>query len=466
MHAYVSGLARFAPIHGEGSDISRFFGSIVSDERRLQSARKIFEHVAELANARFSIRLWDGSMVPLGRDVDPSCFVSFDGPGVLGSLLRRPTIENLLRQYVTGRIEVHGGDLIAFAETARENRPKIRLRDLKMSLLLHHVIPLWLTPGDGSKVKHRFRRDETESGQARRDNRDFIQFHYDLSNEFYALFLDPEMQYSCAYFTDWGNSLERAQIDKLNMICRKLRLAPGERLLDIGCGWGGLLCYAARNFGVRAHGVTLSQKQHDYAWEKIRELGLEDRVTVELRDYTTLEGTYDKIASIGMYEHVGIANYPTYFRKIRSLLRDRGILLNHGICRRAKSSRRKFGKVRPEKRLILKYIFPGSELDHIGHTVESMETCGFEVHDVENWREHYTLTCKTWCQRLSSHREEAVALVGPQRYRMWLAYLAGVSIGFADGSLRVYQTVATKHKAKGPSGLPPTRRGLYFSEGE
>ncbi len=269
------------------------------------------------------------------------------------------------------------------------------------------------------------------------------------------------MQYSCGYFTDWNNSLEQAQQDKLEMICRKLRLQPGEKFLDIGCGWGGLLCYAARNYGVTAHGVTLSQRQYDFATAKIRRLGLENQVTVELKDYADLTGTYDKVASIGMFEHVGIANFPTYFRKVNDLLRDRGVFLNHGITRRAKASRRNFRRITPEKRLILKYIFPGSELDHVGHVQESMEAFGFEIHDVEGWRWHYSLTTRFWCQRLHERRDEAIALVGPERYRLWAAYLAAVSINFADGPLRIYQILATKHASKGPSGLPPTRADLY-----
>ncbi|HEX6144360.1 MAG TPA: class I SAM-dependent methyltransferase, partial [Geminicoccaceae bacterium] len=181
--------------------------------------------------------------------------------------------------------------------------------------------------------------------------------------------------------------------------------------------------------------------------------------------YATLEGTYDKIASIGMYEHIGIANHPAYFRKINALLRDRGMLLNHGITRRAKKSGRKFRKIRPEKRLILKYIFPGSELDHIGHTLESMENEGFEIHDVEGWREHYALTCRLWHQRLVARRDEAIGCAGRERYRMWIAYLAGVSLAFADGSLRIYQTLATRHGAKGASTMPPTRAHLYADRG-
>jgi cyclopropane-fatty-acyl-phospholipid synthase len=315
-----------------------------------------------------------------------------------------------------------------------------------------------------TKLDHRFCGDDSGRIQSARDEKSFIQFHYDLSNDFYHLFLDPEMQYSCGYFTSWEQDLAQAQKNKLNMICRKLRLQPGDRFLDIGCGWGGLLCHAVKHFKVIGHGVTLSQKQYDFAVEKIHRMGLADRITVELRDYREITGEYDKIASIGMYEHIGIANYTSYFRKLNALLRDRGMLLNHGITRRAKQSKRQFARITPGRRFILKYIFPGSELDHIGHTLSQMEACGFEVHDVEAWREHYAQTTKLWCRRLESNKEEAIALVGKERYRMWIAYLAGVSYAFLDGSLRIFQTVATKHGRKGPPTMPPTREHLYREE--
>jgi cyclopropane-fatty-acyl-phospholipid synthase len=196
---------------------------------------------------------------------------------------------------------------------------------------------------------------------------------------------------------------------------------------------------------------------------KIHRLGLDDRITIDLRDYRELTGEYDKISSIGMYEHIGIANYPAYFNKLHGLLRDRGMLLNHGITRRAKHSARQFARVTLGRRFILKYIFPGSELDHIGHTLSQMEACGFEVHDVEGWREHYALTTRLWCRRLEANKDKAVELVGEERYRMWIAYLAGVSYAFQDGSLRIFQTVATKHGRKGPSTMPPTREHLYGS---
>jgi cyclopropane-fatty-acyl-phospholipid synthase len=435
-------------------------GATTKDRRRLQAAREIFEHLAEQLDSRFNVRLWDGSLVPLGREADPAYRITISGPGVLGSILRRPSLETFARHYAAGNIDFEGGDLITLGELAREKRIKIKADKLRKGYLLRRALPLLLAFEDKVELGHEFTEDET-GRKAKRDDKRFIQFHYDVSNDFYRLFLDPEMQYSCAYFTDWENSLEQAQHDKLDMICRKLRLQPGERFLDVGCGWGGLLCHAAKTYGVSAHGVTLSQTQYDFTRDKVRRLGLEDRVTLELRSYEELDGEFDKISSIGIYEHVGIANYPTYFGKLHSLLRDRGLLLNHGITRRAKKSRRKFQKIRPEKRLILKYIFPGSELDHIGHSLESMEAQGFEVHDVECWREHYALTCRLWHQRLVANKDHAIAQVGPEKYRMWIAYLAGVSFAFRDGSLRIYQSVASKHKSKGPSGLPPTRADLY-----
>jgi len=207
---------------------------------------------------------------------------------------------------------------------------------------------------------------------------DFIQFHYDISNEFYSLILDPEMQYSCGYFKTKDTPLAQAQKDKLEHICRKLRLKPGEDFLDIGCGWGGLVCHAAQHYGVKAHGVTLSQTQHDFAVAKVKRLGLEDKVKIELRDYATLDGTYDKISSVGMFEHIGIQNMPHYFGKIHSLLRDRGILMNHGIASRAKADAKAVKRIKPERKLLLKYIFPGSELDSIGNTVNQLQISNFE----------------------------------------------------------------------------------------
>lgn len=435
-------------------------------DRQTAAARAVLERLAESLQTRISVELWDGSRVALGPEVQGDVRVRIASPGVIGAILRWPTLDNFFRQYATGQLEVLGGDLVDFFDAARVEKSRSRMKRLPLGLLAKSAWPFLFARAETADTQHAFAGDQVgRVAMQERKNQDYIQFHYDLGNEFYQLFLDPEMQYSCGYFTDWNNSLEQAQHDKLEMICRKLRLAPGEKLLDIGCGWGGLVCHAAQHYDVQAHGVTLSQTQFDFATEKVRRLGLEKQVTIELRDFATLGGQYDKISSVGMYEHVGIKNYPAYFGKIHALLRDRGILLNHGITRPAKRTKGRFRRIRPEERLILKYIFPGGELDHIGHTVESLETCRFEVHDVEDWREHYYLTCRHWCRRLSARRDEAIAMVGPERYRLWVAYLAGVSFGFYDNSIRVYQVVASKYAKKGRAELPPTRGDLYRPAG-
>lgn len=433
-----------------------------SDAKRLQALRNIANHLAPLLDLPVSLRLWDGSEASLGAQADNRFVLALSSPGVVSSLLRRPTLANVVEHYLAGRLDFQGGNPIAFGDAVRGSRSRGSLKKVRRWYLLRQLWPFLLYPADRSAVEHCI--PDADVGlqqQPQRNRKEFIEFHYDLSTEFYQLFLDAELVYSCGYFTDWNNLLEQAQQDKLEHICRKLQLKSGETFLDVGCGWGGLLCYAARNYGVRAHGLTLSNEQFAYTAAKIKRLGLEGQVTVELGDYQDHRGTYDKVASVGMVEHVGIANYPTYFHKLWSLLRDRGVLLNHGITRGAKSSAAKFRKMRPEYRVIQKYIFPGAELDHIGHSLEAMEACRFEVHDVEGWRGHYARTLRHWCERLSSNRAQAVRLVGEEKYRAWVAYLAACAFAFEDGTLRVFQTVATKHAHKGHAQMPPTRAHLY-----
>lgn len=430
------------------------------DERLLAAARQLVGLLAERLDVDASVRLWDGSRVPLGRDVHGPFTFTISGPGVIGSLVRRPTLDNVIRHYAEGRLGFEGGTLIDFGSKLNRKGRSASLKSLSKLELLKALLPFVFVPADKPADAHGFSGDITGRSQRRRDNKAYVQFHYDLSNEFYALFLDPEMVYSCAYFTDWQNDLATAQRDKLEMICRKLRLKPGERLLDIGCGWGGLVCYAAQHYGVTAHGITLSEQQLAYAREKVKRLGLEGRVTLELKDYTSVEGVYDKIASVGMYEHIGLANIPRYMAKVQSLLAPNGLFLNHAISRRAPKPSWRGRRMRPEQRALAKYIFPGGELDDIGHTIVAMERAGFEVHDVEAWRLHYARTCQLWCERLTAAREEAVRLVGEEKYRIWVAYLAGVSLAFSRGGARIFQTLASK-TAKRPPPLPPTRADLY-----
>ena len=437
-------------------------GSLFSAENQLDSIKRLLSSVADPLDMNVSVKLWNGDVVPLGQNVDGKYTIDLSGPGVIGSLLRRPTLETLVRLYATGHISFEGGDLIEFLDalkTGRENRK--RLKQVSKAMLIKQTVPFLFAKTGPTALSTGFQDDAVGRKQSNRDNKDYIQFHYDVSNEFYELFLGSEMVYTCAYFKDWNNTLDQAQHDKLDMICRKLRLQPGEKMLDIGCGWGGLICHAAKKYGVRAHGVTLSQTQHDYAKAKIDELGLTDQVTVEICDYAEHEGMYDKISSIGMSEHIGVANYPFYFQKINSMLHDRGIVLNHAIASRAKPSKRAARKIRPERKFILKYIFPGSELTPVGMTTDFLERGGFEVHDVESWREHYALTLKYWCKNLSANKRRAIELVGEERYRLWVAYLAGGSAGFTAGSIKIFQVVATKRASKGLSGMPPTREHLY-----
>jgi cyclopropane-fatty-acyl-phospholipid synthase len=433
-----------------------------NEAKQLVAAKSLATALAGQLDLDLWLTLWDGSSVELGKAVSSRREIRIADPGVIATMLRRPSLDTLIQLYIAKRLDFEGGTLIDFGQEFTKSKGGVKFKSLPKMALVKGLSPFLFAPTDAPRDIGGFDGEITGKNRKLADNKAFIQFHYDLSNEFYALFLDPEMVYSCAYYTDWANGVEQAQRDKLEMICRKLRLKPGETMLDIGCGWGGLVCHAAQNYGVKAHGITLSEEQLDFAREKVKRLGLEQLVTLELKDYMLAEGKYDKIASIGMYEHIGLKNIPAYMTKVRSLLNDNGVFLNHAISRRA--HRPKSGlipeRMRPEKKAIAKYIFPGGELDDIGHSVSAMEIAGFEVHDVEGWREHYARTCKLWCERLTANKEKAVALVGEEKYRIWVAYLAGVSLAFSRGTLRLFQTVATK-SAKGKSPLPPTRADLY-----
>ncbi len=283
-----------------------------------------------------------------------------------------------------------------------------------------------------------------------------VTYHYDIPGEFYALWLDERMVYSCAYFATPDEDLDAAQERKLDYICRKLRLQGGERLLDIGCGWGGLLIHAARRYGVEALGITLSEPQAELANERIRNAGLTGRCRVEVRDYREVydpEG-FDKLVSVGMFEHVGEALLPDYFGRAYRLLRPGGVFLNHGIARNIDVP------VRRGPSFISRYVFPDGELVPISTTVRAAERGGFEVRDVESLREHYALTLKHWVRRLEASAEEARRITDENTYRVWRLYMSGSAHGFTKGRLNIYQTLLSKPD-RGRSGLPLTRADWY-----
>ena len=426
---------------------------------RAQRFAVLLAHARDRLGLDVGFALWNGATVP--ADLAPEALaIRIADEGAVAALVRSPNIDTLANLWVSGRLDIHGGtifDLVA-------QRPKIRSRAMLRSLdkfrtatTLASFLPVsrgkpWpLEPIRGDRALA----DGTEAA-----NRTNVQYHYDASNAFYAMFLDPSMVYTCGYFAQWNNDLATAQHDKLEMICRKLRLKPDETFLDIGCGWGALVCHAARHFGVRAHGVTLSQEQFAYAVDRIARAGLADRVTLELRDYALVAGTFDKIASIGMFEQVGIANHPAYFRTVNRLLNPGGLYLHHSIARPAKRDDKTFARRPKEYAALVRYIFPGGELDHVGMSLANLQRHGFEVHDVEAWREHYARTCRLWHDRLAARYDEACREVGSVKTRLWLAYLAGCALAFERNTVGVYQTLASK-RVRGPSGLPPTRADLY-----
>lgn len=433
--------------------------SELNESRALDAVKAIIAEVADTVDINASVKLWDGSLVPLGKTVDTDLALTIASPGVIASILRWPTLDRMIKHYARGDIDLENGTLLDFGNLVSTPDVRFRMKQLPKAKLAKLFLPFFRVKADKPNRMREFSGDLAGDNRDRQDNQDFIKFHYDVSNDFYRLFLDSKMVYTCGYFEKWGNSLDQAQRAKLEMICRKLRLKEGDRFLDIGCGWGALVCYAAKNYGVKAHGITLSEEQLALARQRIKEMNLEDKVTVEYLDYQDLTGTYDKIASVGMYEHIGVKNIPGYMQAVRRVLAPDGLFLNHAISRRAKKKKTKFIS-RPEQRALVKYIFPGGELDDLGHTLQELEKVGFEIQDVEGWRWHYSETTRLWLERLYANRKEAEEIVGPETLRIWLAYLAGCSLAFKRGSARIYQTLVS-HNAKGPPPLPPTRHDLY-----
>jgi cyclopropane-fatty-acyl-phospholipid synthase len=283
-----------------------------------------------------------------------------------------------------------------------------------------------------------------------------IGFHYDQPIAFYQSFLDPQMVYSCAYWDEGATTLEDAQAAKIDYTLRKLRLRPGERLLDIGCGWGALIVRAAQQFGAHAHGITLSRSQFEEAQRRIDAAGLADRVTVELRDYRGLGSlTFDKVVSVGMVEHVGRERLGTYFRAAYDALRDGGLFLNHGIGQQSRD-----GKGYRVGGFMARYVFPDGDLIGIDAVLRGAEGAGFEIRDVENLREHYARTLRAWYANLGAKRDEAIAATDERTFRIWRMYLAGSARNFWRGQMGLFQTLLAKNLG-GPAPVPATRRDLY-----
>jgi cyclopropane-fatty-acyl-phospholipid synthase len=402
-----------------------------------------------LGRVPVTVRFWDGSSISARQDPEAPVVLVRDERAI-AYFLRAPNQLGLGRAWVSGALDVDGD--LERVLGLRERVSGLRLGRLDRARLAASALAV---AGPGALRRPPIPASEAApSGRLHslRRDRASVRHHYDVSNRFYELLLGPSLVYSCAYFADVDDSLETAQERKLELICRKLRLQPGERLMDIGCGWGSLVLHAAARHGVRALGVTLSEPQAEVARRRIESAGLGDRVDVRVLDYREIdEQPFDKIASVGMYEHVGRAQLDTYVDTVHRLLRPGGLFLNHGITRlRARPSR--------GPTFISRYVFPDGELHPVNDIVGALEARGLEVRDVESLREHYALTLRRWLANLARNRDEAVAEVGLERERVWRLYMLGSAQGFEAGEIGVYQTLAARGGA--PHTLPLDRSEL------
>jgi len=398
----------------------------------------------------FQVRLWNGST--WGASSQPRFTLELKHPAALRLMLLAPSELALGEAYIFDDFDIVG-DIEAAFDVA--------------DYLLAQEHSLWRALGLWERLRKR--RGQAQTGaqvlafrgalHSRERDQQAIRYHYDLPGEFYALWLDRLMVYSCAYFQAPDADLDSAQEHKLDYLCRKLRLRPGERLLDIGCGWGALVRHAAAHYGAQAVGITLSQAQAESGQQRLRESGLEGRCRVELADYRDLDRAqqFDKIVSVGMFEHVGEAFLGMYFRRAWDILRPGGVFLNHGIAYSATYRRR--GPSFTDR-----YVFPDGELVPISASLRAAELSGFEVRDVECLREHYALTLHHWVRRLEAHAREARQITDDVTYRIWRLYMAGASHAFRSGRLSLYQTLLAK-PVQGRSGLPLTREDWYRHQG-
>lgn len=389
------------------------------------------EQIRSKANLPVIVKLWNGQEYALGEFERPAITLTVREASAL-PLLLTPSLANLGEAYVQQKIDFEGrlADIIALG---------YRLADTAL--------------GNDS----RFGRLTRHFSHSKADDKEAIHYHYDVSNDFYQLWLDPNMVYSCAYFETGTEDLATAQIKKIDHILTKIQLQPGQTLLDIGCGWGGLVLRAAQQFGARCVGVTLSQNQFDLATKRVREAGLQDRIEIRLQDYRDLSGQFDRITSVGMFEHVGRKNLPQYFAKVGELLADGGVAMNHGITSTdVNSGETALGG----GDFIDRYVFPQGELPHVSLVLRTMQEGGLEAFDIENLRRHYARTLMLWSENFEAHADTIRELVGEKRYRIWRLYLMGCAHAFDFDDVAIYQVVC--RKAGRPAGqLPWSRRYMY-----
>jgi len=447
--------------------------STTVDDRVLENTCVLLGRIFP-APRHFSIKLWDQAELP--AEGEDKFTLVLNHPGALRRMFSPPVELSAGEAYIYGDFDIQG-DLYSFYELL-DILVSHQFSASEATSLVREIQKLPKTGPD-----HIITRQPAKlHGKLHTRERDLqaTRFHYNVGNEFYSLWLDTQMQYSCGYFPTGSEDLDTAQEKKIDHICRKLRLKPGESLLDIGCGWGGLVISAAHNFGVKALGITLSDKQAAYAQEKIDRLGKSNQVHIEMYDYRDLEKeSFDKIVSVGMFEHVGQSHLPEYFSHVYQLLKPGGLFLNHGISRRALPADLAFIRglnsnhrlARPvqtyfERKVLgsgsfsQHYIFPDGELVPVSEANLVAEAAGFEVRDVENLREHYTLTLRNWVRRLEGCHGEAVALVGESVYRTWRLYMSFSAVQFERAQIAVNQSLLAKPD-KGTVPLPMSRADIY-----
>ncbi len=403
----------------------------------------------------FTIRLWNGMTMDPSPGQESEFTLVVNHPCAIWHALVPPNDLSMGEAYIYNYMDIEGNIYAIYPlldSITRKFHDPVSVAKLGAALL-----HLRKYKDDCEKIAPANKAAELKGGKHSKErDRQAISYHYDVSNEFYKLFLDKNLVYSCAYYPTGEEDLDTAQELKLDYICRKLRLKPGEKLLDIGCGWGALVIHAAKHYGVQALGITLSKNQYEYANERIKAEGLEDTCRVELLDYRDAgpEGSFDKLVSVGMFEHVGEEKLQTYFEKAWRLLKPGGLFLNHGIACRWKDC--KFRK----NSLTNKYVFPDGQLVAISTTLKYAEKVGFEVRDVESLREHYARTLRFWVSNLERNHREALKYVDEPTYRIWRLFMSGSAYGFEIGRHNLYQTLLVK-APDGKSGMPWSRKYMY-----